>query len=111
MSMRTQCSLPDLAILAALVKAPLEKMVLARQALAVAEGPTFDAVVALASVDRLAGFGLVRKVRSKYELTQDGRDALTMALQDHRDALEALTRLVSPRLVEAWRAPDGRAAA
>ena len=66
---------------------------------------------ALAPVDRLASFGFLRKVRSRYELTQDGRDVLSMALQDQRDALERMARLVPPRLVDgSSRSLDGRAA-
>ena len=95
-----KCSLPDLAILAALARSRLEKMTLAQRALILAEGPKFDRAVALTSVDRLLGLGLLRTVHHHYELTQDGHDALVMGIQDHRDALEGLTRLLTPRRVE-----------
>ena len=39
--MRTQCSLQDLALLAALARSPLEKLTLAQRAVLLAEGPTF----------------------------------------------------------------------
>jgi len=109
--MRTHCSLLDLAILAPLARSRLEKLTLAQRALLLAEGPTFDRAVALASVDRLVGLGLLRKVRHHYELTQDGFDALVMGIQDHRDALEGLTRLLSPRRVEGAREHEPRAVA
>ncbi len=99
-AMRTLLSLSDLAVLTALFQRPLEKLELARRALAVGKGPTFDRAVALATVDRLAGFGLVRKVGARYELCQEGREATLLALQDHRAALEQMSRQVSPRLVE-----------
>jgi len=109
--MRTQCSLPDLAILAALARAPLEKRTLAQRAVLLVEGPTFDRAVALASVDRLLGLGLVRKVYHHYELTQDGRDALVMGIHDHREAVEGLVRLLSPRRLEGAREQETRAVA
>jgi hypothetical protein len=100
MPIRTPISFSDLAVLTALLQKPLEKVQLVRRALAVAESPTFDAAVALATVDRLAGLGLLRKVRSRYELTQEGRDVLPLAMQDHREALEQMARLASPRLID-----------
>src|SRR5262245_10381218 len=42
MPMRTPFSFPDLAVMTALLQKPLEKMQVARRALAIAEGPTFD---------------------------------------------------------------------
>lgn len=112
MAMRTQCTFSDIAVLAPLMQGSLEKGVLARRALALAEGPCFDERVALATVDKLAGFGLLRKVRARYELTHDGRDVLTLALQDLRESLDRMSRLVSPRLIGGPPRPqDGRAAA
>jgi hypothetical protein len=101
MPMRTQCSLSDLAVLTPLMQGPLEKRELARRALIIAAGPCFDERVVLATVDKLAGFGLLRKVRARYELTQDGRDVLAVALQDLREALDRMSRLVSPRVIAA----------
>jgi hypothetical protein len=112
MPMRTQCTLSDLAVLTPLVQGPLEKRELARRALSLAQGPCFDERVVLATVDKLAGFGLLRKVRARYELTQDGRDVLAVALQDLREALDRMSRLVSPRLIAGPPLPlYGRAAA
>jgi hypothetical protein len=112
MAMRTQCTLCDIAVMTSLMQGPLEKGELARRALSLAEGPCFDERVALATVDKLAGFGFLRRVRSRYEMTQDGRDALAVALQDLREALERVSRLLSPRRVDvSWRPLDGRAAA
>jgi len=111
MAMRTQCSLTDIAVMTPLLQGPLGKREIAKEALALVEGPAFDERVALATVDRLASFGFLRKVRSRYEVTQDGRDVLSMALQDHREALDRMTRLISPRLVDGPRSKDGRAAA
>lgn len=99
-SMRTMVSFSDLAVLTALFQKPLAKLDLARRALALGGGPTFDRAVALATVDRLAGFGLVRKVGARYELSQEGREATVLALHDHRAALDLMGRQVSPRLVE-----------
>ena len=112
MPMRTQCTLSDVAVLTPLMQGPLEKRELARRALSLAEGPCFDERVALATVDKLAGFGLLRKVHARYELTQDGRDVLAVALRDLREALDRMSRLVSPRVIPGPLRPlDGRAAA
>jgi hypothetical protein len=112
MAMRTQCTLCDIAVMTSLMQGPLEKGELARRALSLAEGPCFDERVALATVDKLAGFGFLRKVRCRYEVTQDGRVVLAVALQDLREALERMNRLVSPRRVDGfWLPQDGRAAA
>ena len=112
MAMRTQCTLCDIAVMTSLMQGPLEKGELARRALNLAEGPCFDERVALATVDKLAGFGFVRKVRSRYEVTQDGRDVLAVALQDLREALERMNRLVYPRRVDgSWWPQERRAAA
>jgi hypothetical protein len=112
MAMRTQCTLCDIAVMTSLMQGSLEKGELARRALSLAEGPCFDERVALATVDKLAGFGFLRKVRCRYEVTQDGRVVLAVALQDLREALERMNRLVSPRRVDGfWLPQDGRAAA
>jgi hypothetical protein len=112
MAMRTQCTLFDVAVITPLVEGPLEKRELARRALSIAEGPCFDERVVLATVDKLAAFGLLRKVRSRYEVTQDGRTVLALALQDLRQALERMSRLVHPRVIAGLPRPqDGRAAA
>ena len=99
-SMRTTLSLSDLAVLTALFQKPLAKLDLARRALALGAGPTFDRAVALATVDRLVGLRLVRKIGARYELSQEGREATVLALRDHRAALDQMAREVSPRLVE-----------
>jgi len=109
--MRTQCSLQDLALLAALARSPLEKLTLAQRAVLLAEGPTFDRAVALASVDRLLGLGLVRKEQHTYQLTQEGREALVSGIHDHREAVDRLARLLSPRRVEGAREQEARAVA
>jgi hypothetical protein len=112
MAMRTQCTLSDVAVMTPLMEGPLEKRELARRALSLAEGPCFDERVALATVDKLAGFGLLRKVRSRYEVTQDGRAVLALALQDLRQAVERMGRLVYPRVIAGLpRLQNGRAAA
>ena len=112
MAMRTQCTLPDIAVLAPLMQGPLEKGELARRALGLAEGPCFDERVALATVDKLAGFGFLRRVRARYELTHDGRDVMVLALQDLREAIDRMSRFVFPRLIAGPpRLQDGRAAA
>ena len=111
MAMRTQCTLSDLAVISPLMQGPLEKRELARRALDLAEGPCFDERVALATVDKLVGFGLLRKVRARYEVTQDGRDALAMALQDLRESLDRMSRLISPRMLAAPPRPLGGHAA
>jgi len=98
--MRTPLTLQDLAVLTAVLADPLEKSTLARRALRLVEGPTFDDKVAVATVDRLVLLGALRKVRERYEITREGRAATGKALQDHRVALEAMGRLGSPRLVE-----------
>ena len=84
--MRTQCSFIDLALMAPLLQASLAKRLLARRALALVEGPAFDERVALATVDRLVSFGLVRNVRARHD---------------------RMGQLISPRLVPG----DGRSAA
>lgn len=109
--MRTQCSLPDLALLAALASSRLEKLTLARRAALLVEGPGFDRAVALASVDRLVELGWVRKVYHQYELTQRGRDALVVGIHDHREVLDGLTRLLSRRRVEGAQEQEARAVA
>jgi hypothetical protein len=96
--MRTPLSVADLAVLTAVLDAPLEKLKLARRALAVAGGPTFDRAVALATVDRLAALGLLRKAEAQYEMTQPGRLAMADGLQDYREAIERMARLVAPPL-------------
>jgi hypothetical protein len=98
--MRTPLSVPDLAVLTAVLDAPLEKLKLARRALALAAGPTFDRAVALATVDRLATLGFLRKVGAHYEMTQAGRESVPDALQDHREAIERIGRLVVPPLAK-----------
>ena len=112
MAMRTQCTLPDVAVMTPLIEGPLEKRQLARRALGIAEGPAFDERVALATVDKLVGFGLLRKVHFRYELTRDGREALTLALQDLRQVVDRMSRLVDPRVIGGRpRLQDARAAA
>lgn len=111
MAMRTQCTLSDIAVLAPLMHGPLEKGELARRALGLAEGPCFDERVALATVDKLAGFGFLRKVRARYELTHDGRGILVLALQDLREVLDRTSRLVSPRVIAGPPWPQGGRAA
>ena len=98
--MRTPLSIQDLAVLMAVLQKPLEKTVIARRSLRLVEGATFDEAVAIATVDRLVGLGALRKVGPRYEITHEGRSAASQALQDHRQALEAMSRLGSPRLVE-----------
>jgi len=98
--MRTPLSIQDLAVLTAVLEEPLEKSTLARRALRLVEGPTFDDTVAVATVDRLVLLGALRKVGARYEVTREGRAATGKALQDHRVALEAMGRLGSPRLVK-----------
>src|SRR5262249_28418513 len=98
--MRTPLSIQDLAVLTALLHRPLEKSVVARRALRLVGGATFDEAVAVATVDRLVGLGTVRKVGALYEIPTEGRMGPSHALQDHREALEAMSRLSSPRLVE-----------
>jgi hypothetical protein len=98
--MRTPLSLHDLAVLTAVLHTPLEKSILAWKALRLVGGWTFDQTVAVATVDRLVGLGALRKVGARYEITHEGRVATGRALQDHRQALEAMSRLGSPRLVD-----------
>ena len=98
--MRTPLSLQDLAVLTAVLEEPLEKSTLARRALVLVEGPTFDETVAVATVDRLILLGALRRVGARYEMTREGRTATAQALQDHRVALEMMVRLGSPRLVD-----------
>ena len=98
--MRTPLSLHDLAVLTSVLETPLEKSTIARRALRLAAGWTFDRTVAVATVDRLVGLGALRKVGARYEITHEGRVATGQALQDHRQALEEMSRLCSPRLVE-----------
>src|SRR5262249_43015179 len=99
MVMRTQCTFSEVAVMTPLMEGPLEKRELARRAPGLAEGPCSDERVALATVDKLADFGLLRKVRFRYEITQDGRAILAVALQDLRQALDRMSRLVSPRVI------------
>jgi len=98
--MRTPLSLHDLAVLTAVLERPLEKSILARRALRLVGGWTFDETVAVATVDRLVLLGALRKVGARYEITHEGRVATGQALQDHRQALEVMSQLGSPRLVE-----------
>jgi len=98
--MRTPLSLHDLAVLTAVLQRPLEKSILARRALRLVGGWTFDETVAVATVDRLVGLGALRRVGARYEITHEGRVATGQALQDHREALEEMSKLGSPRLVE-----------
>ena len=98
--MRTPLSIQDLAVLMAVLQKPLEKSTIARRALHLVEGATFDEAVAIATVDRLVSLGALRKVGPRYEITHEGRSAAGQALQDHRQALEAMSRLGSPRLVQ-----------
>ena len=105
--MRTPLSLQDLAVLTSVLQKPLEKSVLARRALRLVEGWTFDDTVAVATVDRLVGLGALRKVGARYEVTHEGRVATGQALQDYRQALEEMSRLCSPRLVDT-RGPDSQ---
>ena len=101
--MRTPLSLQDLAVLTSVLQTPLEKSTIARRALRLAGGWTFDATVAVATVDRLVGLGALRKVGARYEITHEGRVMTGQALQDHRQVLEAMSQLGLPRLVEASR--------
>ena len=98
--MRTPLSIQDLAILSAALEAPVKKSCLASRALRLARGATFDRAVAVATVDRLVALGALRKVGARYEITQDGRAALGQALQDYRQALEAMSHVGSLRLVD-----------
>jgi hypothetical protein len=98
--MRIPRSLHDLSVLTVVLYKPLEKSTLARRALTLVGGPTFDDAVAVATVDRQVLLGALRKVRARYEITREGRAAMGDALQDHRAALEEIGRLGSPWLVE-----------
>jgi hypothetical protein len=98
--MRTPLSIQDLAVLSAALDTPVKKSWLAGRALQLARGATFDETVAVATVDRLVTLGALRKVGARYEITREGRGALGQALQDYRQALEAMTRVGSPRLLE-----------
>lgn len=98
--MRTPFSLQDLAVLTSVLQRPLEKSILARRALRLVAGWTFDETVAVATVDRLVLLGALRKVGARYEITHEGRVATGQALQDHRRALDEMSQLGSPRLVE-----------
>jgi hypothetical protein len=98
--MPTPLSLNDLAVLTAAFQKPLEKSTLVRRALRVLVGGMFDEAVAIATVDRLVGLGALRKVQAWYEPTREGRVATGQALQDHPRALEKMSKLGSPRLVE-----------
>jgi hypothetical protein len=98
--MGTPLSIQDLAVLTAVLTQPLEKSVLAARALRLARGATFDRAVAVATVDRLVTLGTLRKVGERYEITQEGRVAAAKGLEEHRRALEAMSRLGAPRLVE-----------
>jgi hypothetical protein len=97
--MRTPFTIHDLAILTTSLRRPLEKSILARRALRLVGGATFDETVAIATVDRLVGLGALRKIGARYEITHEGRAATGQALQDHRQALEEMSHLGSPRLV------------
>src|SRR5262249_54407096 len=99
-AMRTPLSLHGRASMTTVLQAPLEKSILARRALRLAGGSTFDGTVAVATVDRLVGLGALRKVGARYEITHEGRVMTGQALQDHRQVLEAMSRLGLPRLVE-----------
>ena len=82
--MRTILSLSDLALLSELPPRPLSRPELARRALAIAGGPTFDRRVALATIDRLTALGLVRRVGARYELSREGQCAMSLALEEYR---------------------------
>jgi len=98
--MRTPLTIQDLAVLTAALQTPVKKSCLAGRALKLARGATFDKAVAVATVDRLVALGALRKVGARYEITQDGRASLGQALQDYRQALEAMSRVGGPRLVD-----------
>jgi hypothetical protein len=99
-TMRTPLSIQDLAVLTAALEMPVKKSSLACRALNLARGATFDETVAVATVDRLVALGALRKVAAHYEITREGRAALGQALQDYRQALEAMSRVRAPRLVD-----------
>src|SRR5262249_46727741 len=98
--MRTPLSIQDLAVLSAALETPVKKSWLAGRALQLARGATFDETVAVATVDRLVALGALRKVEARNEITREGRAALRQALQDYRRALDAMSRVGSPRLVD-----------
>jgi hypothetical protein len=98
--MRTPLSIQDLAVLTAALERSVKKSWLADRAVQLARGATFDEAVAVATVDRLVALGALRKVGARYEITQEGRAVLGQALQDYRQALDAMSRVGSPRLVE-----------
>ena len=98
--MRTMLSLSDLALLSALPPRPLSRPELTQRALALAEGPTFDRRVALATIDRLTTLGLVRRVGARYELSGEGQCAMVLALEDYRAAIEQMRQTAFLRLVE-----------
>jgi len=105
-------SLSDLALLSALPPRPLSRPELTRRALAVAEGPTFDRRVALATIDRLTTLGLLRRVGARYELSREGQCALVLALEEYRAAIEQMRQTALLRLVDDQSASDhGLAAA
>ena len=110
--MRTILSLSDLALLSELPPRPLSRPELARRALAIAGGPTFDRRVALATIDRLTALGLVRRVGARYELSREGQCAMVLALEEYRAAIERMRQTASLRLVDDQAASDhGLAAA
>jgi hypothetical protein len=99
-------SLSDLALLSALPPRPLSRPELTRRALAVAEGPTFDRRVALATIDRLTALGLVRRVGARFELSREGQCALVLALEEYRAAIEQMRQTAFLRLVDESAASD-----
>ena len=110
--MRTILSLSDLALLSELAPRPLSRPELARRALAIAGGPTFDRRVALATIDRLTALGLVRRVGARYELSREGQSAMVVALEEYRAAIERMRQTALLRLVDDQSASDhGLAAA
>jgi hypothetical protein len=104
--MRTVLSFSDLALLSALPPRPLSRPELTRRALGLAEGPTFDRRVALATIDRLTTLGFVRRVGARYELSREGQCAMVLALDDYRAAIEQMRQTAFLRLVEERAASD-----
>ena len=110
--MRTMLSLSDLALLSELAPRPLSRPELARRALAIAGGPTFDRRVALATIDRLTALGLVLRGGARYELSREGQCAMVLALEEYRAAIERMRQTALLRLVDDRAAGDhGLAAA
>src|SRR5262249_48988197 len=97
-AMRTPLSIQDLAVLMAVLQKPLEKTVIARRALRLVEGATFDEAVAIATVDRLVALGALRKVGPRYEITHEGRSAASQALQGPGGAAGGRGQAGPPRL-------------